>query len=128
MKALAPKEKLATRAGLAQFLRFGLVGVANTATSYIVIRLLAEPLGVPAASAIGYAAGVVQSFGLNRFWTFSNTRPRKDGCLGGEAVRFIAVNLACGGLSRWFNHQAAASNAKPSPSRKLAKPQLKIQL
>ena len=45
MKALAPKEKLATRAGLAQFLRFGLVGVANTATSYIVIRLLPAPSG-----------------------------------------------------------------------------------
>jgi putative flippase GtrA len=106
MKALAPKEKLATRAGLAQFLRFGLVGVANTATSYIVIRLLAEPLGVPAASAIGYAAGVVQSFVLNRFWTFSTTRPRKDGRLGGEAVRFIAVNLACGGLFTLVNSLA----------------------
>jgi putative flippase GtrA len=106
MKALAPKEKLATRAGLAQFLRFGLVGVANTATSYIVIRLLAEPLGVPAASAIGYAAGVVQSFVFNRFWTFSNTRPRRNGRLGGEAVRFITVNLACGGQFTLVNSLA----------------------
>ena len=88
MKALAPKEKLATRAGLAQFLRFGLVGVANTATSYLVIRLLAEPLGVPAASAIGYAAGVVQSFVLNRFWTFSNTRPRKRWAPGRRGTAF----------------------------------------
>ena len=97
---------LATRAGLAQFLRFGLVGVANTATSYLVIRMLAEPLGVPAASAIGYAAGVVQSFLLNRFWTFSNTRPHTDGRLGGEALRFIAVNLACGGLFTLVNSLA----------------------
>jgi len=118
MKALAPKEKLATRAGLAQFLRFGLVGVANTATSYIVIRLLAEPLGVPAASAIGYAAGVVQSFGLNRFWTFSNTRPRKDGRLGGEAVRFIAVNLACGSsASGTICNAATAITSNPTLGR-----------
>jgi hypothetical protein len=33
MKAVAPKEKLATRAGLAQFLRFGLVGVATDTPS-----------------------------------------------------------------------------------------------
>ena len=53
---------------------------------------------MPAASAIGYAAGVMQSFLLNRFWTFSNTRPHGDGRVGGEALRFIAVNLALLGL------------------------------
>jgi putative flippase GtrA len=97
-------EQLATRAGLAQFLRFGLVGVANTATSYLVIRLLAPQLGVPVASAIGYAAGVVQSFLLNRFWTFSSTR--SDSRLSGEVLRFLAVNLACGGLFTLVNSLA----------------------
>jgi putative flippase GtrA len=97
-------EQLATRAGLAQFLRFGLVGVANTATSYLVIRLLAPQLGVPVASAIGYAAGVVQSFLLNRFWTFSSTRG--DSRLSGEVLRFLAVNLACGGLFTLVNSLA----------------------
>lgn len=99
-------EQLATRAGLAQFLRFGLVGLANTATTYLVIWLLHGPLGVPAASAIGYGAGVVQSFLLNRFWTFSTTRPQGDGRLGGEALRFVAVNLACGGLFTLVNSLA----------------------
>jgi putative flippase GtrA len=97
-------EQLATRAGVAQFLRFGLVGVANTATSYLVIRLLAPALGVAAASAIGYAAGVMQSFLLNRFWTFSSTR--SEGRLSGEVLRFLAVNLACGGLFTLINSLA----------------------
>ena len=100
-------QSLATRAGLAQFLRFGLVGVVNTATSYLVIRLLADPAGLALASAFGYAAGVAQSFLLNRFWTFSTTRPANSGRWGGEALRFIAVNIACGGLFTAANTAAA---------------------
>lgn len=97
------REQLATRAGVAQFLRFGLVGVFNTTASYLIIRLLAEPLGVPVASAIGYAAAVAQSFLLNRFWTFAATRPQGEGRWGAEMLRFIAVNIACGGLFTLVN-------------------------
>lgn len=89
-------ERLASRAGLAQFARFGLVGALNTATSYLVIRLLADAAGLPVASAIGYAAGVAQSFLLNRFWTFRAARAQ--GRWAAEALRFLAVNLVCGGL------------------------------
>lgn len=98
---------LATRAGLAQFLRFGLVGVANTATSYLVIRLLADPAGVPAASVVGYAAGVAQSFLLNRFWTFNASRPAAIDRWRGEALRFIGVNVVCAGLFTLVNSLAA---------------------
>lgn len=100
-------EQLASRAGLLQFLRFGLVGVFNTTASYLIIRMLAEPLGVPTASAIGYAAGVAQSFLLNRFWTFSATRPQGEGRWGLEMLRFLAVNIACGGLFTAVNTLAA---------------------
>jgi putative flippase GtrA len=85
-------------APLAQFLRFGVVGVLNTATSYLMIRALAGVAGLPVASAIGYAAGVVQSFVLNRVWTFRTTRPTGNHRVAGEALRFLAVNLVCGGL------------------------------
>lgn len=97
---------LASRAGLAQFLRFGVVGVLNTATSYLVIRALAGLIGLPAASATGYVAGMVQSFILNRFWTFGATRPAGSGRWRGEALRFVAVNLVCGGLFTLFTAQA----------------------
>ena len=96
-------DKLASRAGLAQFLRFGLVGVANTTTSYLIIRMLADPAGVPLASAVGYGAGVAQSFLLNRFWTFSATRSQAQGRWRSEALRFIAVNIVCGGLFTVIN-------------------------
>ncbi len=89
---------LATRQGLAQFVRFGLVGVANTGVSYGVIWLLEPRLAMPVASAIGYAAGVIQSFLLNRFWTFGNTRGAGSGRWAGEAVRFVLVNIICGAL------------------------------
>jgi putative flippase GtrA len=97
---------LAPRAGMAQFLRFGLVGVANTATSYLVIRLLADSLGLPVASAAGYVAGVAQSFLFNRFWTFHDTRTAGTGRWAGEALRFILVNLVCGGLFTLVNSLA----------------------
>lgn len=100
-------DKLASRAGLAQFLRFGLVGVANTTTTYLIIRLLAEAAGVPLASAVGYAAGVAQSFLLNRFWTFSATRSQVQGRWSSEVLRFIAVNIVCGALFTAINTVAA---------------------
>lgn len=89
---------LATREGLAQFVRFGLVGVANTGLSYGVIWLLEPRLSLPVASAMGYAAGVMQSFLLNRFWTFGTTRTAGSGRWAGEAVRFVLVNIICGAL------------------------------
>lgn len=97
---------MAVQAELAQFLRFGLVGVANTATSYLVIRLLADGLGLPLASAVGYVAGVVQSFVFNRFWTFHDTRTVGTGRWAGEALRFILVNMVCGGLFTLVNSLA----------------------
>jgi putative flippase GtrA len=98
MNQVAHREKPDRRALLVQLLRFGLVGVVNTTTTYLIVRWLAEPAGVPAASAVGYAAGVAQSFLLNRFWTFSATRSQAEGRWGREMLRFIAVNIACGGL------------------------------
>lgn len=100
-------DKLASRAGLAQFLRFGLVGALNTTTTYLIIRLLAEAAGVPLASAVGYAAGVAQSFLLNRFWTFSATRSQVQGRWSSEVLRFIAVNIVCGALFTAINTVAA---------------------
>lgn len=89
---------LATRQGLAQFMRFGLVGAANTALTTGLVWLLAPRLGVTVASAVGYAAGVLQSFVLNRIWTFGNTRTAGSGRWAGEAARFVLVNIGCGAL------------------------------
>jgi putative flippase GtrA len=58
---------------LAQFVKFGIVGVSNTLLFLAVYTLLVEGLGVwyLAASAIGFVIGATNGFLLNRRWTFS---------------------------------------------------------
>jgi putative flippase GtrA len=57
---------------LMQFMKFGLVGVSNTLLTFLVYTVLLKVFGVwyLAASAIGFAAGAVNGFLLNRRWTF----------------------------------------------------------
>lgn len=87
---------------------FGLVGVLNTGVSFIVFELCyvalelaglgtaplrlftvdIESMQAAAATAVGYGAGVVNSFLLNRSWTFKVRSRRR-----GQFVRFALVNL-----------------------------------
>jgi putative flippase GtrA len=55
-----------------QFVKFGTVGVLNTVLTLAVYTLLANGLGVyyVAASAIAFTVGTVNSFLINRRWTF----------------------------------------------------------
>ena len=67
----------------ATFVRYGTVGVANTALTFLAFALLTRA-GMPAsaASALGFGAGAVNGYLLNRAWTF-----RARGSLG----RYVAV-------------------------------------
>jgi putative flippase GtrA len=60
------------RATLVQLVKFGLVGVSNTALTFVVYTVLLKLFGVwyLAASAIGFAVGATNGFLLNRRWTF----------------------------------------------------------
>jgi putative flippase GtrA len=53
-------------------LKFGIVGISNTLITLVVYTLLLKVFGVwyLAASAIGFVAGAVNGFLLNRRWTF----------------------------------------------------------
>jgi putative flippase GtrA len=57
---------------VAQFVKFGLVGVSNTLLTLLVYTLLLKVFGVwyVAASGIGFAVGAVNGFLWNRAWTF----------------------------------------------------------
>jgi putative flippase GtrA len=57
---------------LVQFVKFGIVGISNTLLTLAVYTLLLKVFGVwyLAASAIGFIAGTINSFLLNRRWTF----------------------------------------------------------
>lgn len=58
---------------LVQFVKFGIVGVSNTALTLVVYTVLLKVFGVwyLAASGIGFVVGAVNGFLLNRRWTFS---------------------------------------------------------
>lgn len=88
-----------------QFVKFGLVGVSNTALTFIVYTLLLKAFGVwyLGASAIGFAVGATNGFLLNRRWTFrehvgDNLTPVRwavvQGCgLGiNEGLLYLLVN------------------------------------
>lgn len=69
-----------------QLVTFGLVGVANTAVGLGTILVLQEGLGLDPflSNALGYAAGLCNSFVMNRAFTF------RDGDRGAKsAVRFL---------------------------------------
>src|SRR5271169_6471720 len=57
---------------IVQFVKFGIVGVSNTLITFAVYTLLLKVFGVwyLGASAIGFLAGAVNGFLLNRRWTF----------------------------------------------------------
>lgn len=59
-----------------QSLRFGAVGLVNTAIGLAAIYALMFFLDVSpsVANAIGYAIGVALSYALNRVWTFGSNR------------------------------------------------------
>lgn len=80
------------RSIVAQFVKFGIVGVSNTLLTFIVYTLLVKVFGVwyIAASAIGFAVGAVNGFLLNRSWTF-----RGHSGDGLTAVRWTVVQ-GCG--------------------------------
>lgn len=73
MRRLGDVAVLALRVPLvAQFIKFGTVGAANTLLTFVVFTVLVKGLGVwyIAASAIGFVAGASNGFLLNRSWTF----------------------------------------------------------
>ena len=79
-----------------RFVRFGLVGVANTVVGLTVITvLLAAGVGDYGANLCSYGAGLMLSFVLNRSWTF--------GVKGAVDRREAAAFLAAVGLSYLAN-------------------------
>lgn len=91
---------------LRQFLRFGVVGVANTITCLAIVWTAQGVFGLPVwlASGLGYAMAMVQSYLVNRNWTFAG-----GGSLpvGPQVVRFILVNVVMGTIFSTFTNLLA---------------------
>lgn len=85
-----------SRAPRWQFLRFGMVGLLNTAIDILALNLLLTLFavrslpGVLLANAVAYALGAVNSFFLNKRWTFGQRQP----ITLGEVGRFALTTCA----------------------------------
>jgi putative flippase GtrA len=85
---------------LLQAFKYGVVGVANTLLTAVVIGVmmyfllksdrLAPPLALSLANITGYVAGLVNSFIWNRKWTFRSQTNWKI-----DFLRFTGAFLAC---------------------------------
>jgi putative flippase GtrA len=80
-----------------KFIKFCLVGVCNTALTFAVFYILSEVLRVNylLGSFLGYIAGVINSFILNKLWTFQN----RDKAIGMQFTRFAVVNAISLGIN-----------------------------
>lgn len=71
------------------FLKFCLVGLVNTGVDFSVFTLLTYgSVPIFAAQTLSYSAGVLNSFFMNRIWTFKQTHHTK-----GQFIRFLILNL-----------------------------------
>ncbi|MER9136710.1 GtrA family protein [Mesorhizobium sp. M0830] len=73
-------------------LRFGAIGLLNTALGYtLILAGLALGFGDVASNAAGYAAGLIIGFFLNRQWTFSRAGGFRPGAVVRYAITFFVA-------------------------------------
>jgi putative flippase GtrA len=81
-----------------RLLKFALVGIGNTAVTFVVFNLCTAWLHLPAVAAngVGWTAGFLNSFLWNRSWTFADRRGTPARTV---FLRFAAVNVVAFGVS-----------------------------
>ena len=79
--------------------RFGCVGGLNTAIDFGIFSVLNSLFGVNyvISQILSYSGGTLNSYFLNKFWTFTDTKVSKKTTK--EIVQFIVVNSASLGVS-----------------------------
>jgi putative flippase GtrA len=80
-------------------IKFGCVGGLNTMVDFGVFSLLNSLLGFNyvISQILSYSSGTLNSYVLNKFWTFNDTKTNKKTTK--EIVQFIVVNSASLGVS-----------------------------
>ena len=75
-----------------QAAKYSVVGVINTLLTLVIIWVMTKSLGCSEAFSnfIGYFAGLISSFFLNRKWTFGS-----KGSIFAGALKFFAVFVIC---------------------------------
>ncbi|HEY1867853.1 MAG TPA: GtrA family protein [Candidatus Cybelea sp.] len=104
---------LGQRRGVRQFVKFGIVGASGTIVNFIVAHALEKTTGFSwfADFSIGFMAGGLSNYLLNRVWTFRSKRnPWIEGSqfLGVSAIALLAGNLVIAVAQRvGFHHFTA---------------------
>lgn len=80
--------------------RFGCVGLLNTAFDFGVFSLLNSVFGINyiISQIASYSTGTFNSYLCNRFWTFTDTRSKNKKTFS-EIAQFLTVNAASLGVS-----------------------------
>jgi len=94
-----------------QLARFGVVGIAATATHYLVATGLAAAVNAYAANLGGYLAAVGLSYHGHKHWTFRDRS--RTGSTPRPWLRFLVVSLSALGLSEWVLHLGLGVLALP---------------
>ena len=75
-----------------QFIKYGLVGVLNTILTISIIFIFMKLLNASyiISNAVGYLFGFINSFILNKIWTFKSKKS-----IGKESFYFILIFIIC---------------------------------
>src|SRR5438046_252776 len=97
LKKVTEHPFIAERPAVRQFFKFGVVGALNTVLDYVLFTVMVVYGHVfyLAANAISFSIALVNSYILNRKWTFRSQRQDWKG----EGVRYAIVYLIGLGLS-----------------------------
>jgi putative flippase GtrA len=119
IRGTVPSPPRSWSASFWQIVRFGIVGTLNTTIDVLTLNILLWHFPTHDANllllynSIAYTLGALNSFGLNKYWTFK----RRQAINGGELVRFAIVNIAgflCNDSIIWITarilHPLIASN------------------
>lgn len=95
MSAIAPIPNPARGGRLAtQLVRFGVVGASNTVLTLAIYTALATAVPAVAAAAVGWCAGALNGYRLNRRWTFAS-----GACGATPVLRYTGVQAVAGVLN-----------------------------
>jgi len=82
-----------------KLIRFSFVGASNTLIDFLMFTIFHEAFsaGYMISQVIGYSTGIVNSFILNKRWTFEDKSPRKEAAK--KLIQFVSVNLITLGIT-----------------------------
>ncbi len=76
---------------LGRFVRFGVTGAANTLVDFLVFTVLSYMgLGPYVSQVLSYSAGILNSYVINRSWTFAS----RERFFSAQLRRFLIANVS----------------------------------